>query len=253
MRLANKVCIITGAGMGIGRAAALIFAREGARVVVADLLPKEGNETVNMVKKAGGEAAFVQVDVTKAAEVERMARFATDTYGKIDVLYNNAAINLFREDRMIAELKEEVWDRVFDVNAKGTYLCCKYVIPELLKCGGGSIINTSSNAGVVALEFPAYGASKAAVILFTKVIARQYGNKNIRANALCPAFVDTGMLAAGRKAREEQPTAFPYQETLLRRPGRPDEIAYMALFLASDESSYVTGATILVDGGWTAV
>ncbi len=253
MRLKDKVCIITGAGSGIGRATSLLFAREGAKVVVADVSAKGGAETVDLVKKAGGDAAFVEVDVSKAAEVERMARFAVGAYKEVNVLFNNAGIAMQREDHMITELKEEVWDKIIDTNLKGVYLCCKYVIPELLRCGGGSIINTASTSGVVGYEAPSYCASKGGVIALTRAIAREYGSKNIRVNAICPGTTDTPLAAGTRAVRDEIPLEFPWQETLVRRTGKPEEIAYMALYLASNESAYVTGAAFLIDGGWTAV
>jgi NAD(P)-dependent dehydrogenase (short-subunit alcohol dehydrogenase family) len=253
MRLKNKVCIITGAGMGMGRAASLLFAREGAKVIVAELLAKEGQETVDLVNKAGGEATFVQVDVSIAAEVERMAKSVTQKYGKVNVLYNNAGIHLPKEDSMIVELTEEVWDKVIGVNLKGTYLCCKYVIPELIKCGGGSIINVSSIAGLVASESPAYCASKGGIIALTRAIAREYGSKNIRVNAICPGQVYTRMAIDGQEARAQRPAQFPYGPCLLGRAGEPEEIVYLSLYLASDESSFVTGAVLPIDGGLTAV
>jgi NAD(P)-dependent dehydrogenase (short-subunit alcohol dehydrogenase family) len=253
MRLKDKVCIITGGGMGMGRAACLLFAREGAKVIVADVLAKEGQETVDLVNKAGGEAAFVQVDISKAAEAERMAKSATQKYGKVNVLYNNAGIYLPKEDYMIVELAEEVWDKIIDVNLKGTYLCCKYVIPELIKCGGGSIINVSSISGLVATELPAYSASKGGIIALTRVIARECAGKNIRANVICPGQVDTPMAAAGREARAQRPPQLPYTQGLLGRTSQPEEIAYLSLYLASDESSYVTGAVFPIDVGLTAV
>ena len=253
MRLEDKVSIITGAGSGIGREAALLFAKEGAKVVVADIIAKDGEETVDLVKKAGGDAAFVQVDVTVAAEVENMARFAADTYGNFNILLNNAAINSPSEDSLITDLSEEVWEKIINTNLKSIVLCCKYVIPGLLESGGGSIMNVASNAGLVGLENPSYGASKGGVIALTRVIARQYGDKNIRVNAICPARIDTPQLARAMVNREKRPLLFPAQQNLLRRVGRPEEIAYMALYLAADESSFVTGAVLPIDGGYTAV
>ena len=259
MRLEDKVCIITGAGMGIGRAAALLFAREGAKVVVADILAKDGEETISMVRANGGDAAFVQVNVTKAPEVDRMVRFAVEKYGKVNVMYNNAGIVSAQDFRPLPEHPEEVWDRVIDVNLKGPYLCCKYVIPELEKCGGGSIINVSSIYGLVAGEVPAYCASKTGVIGLTRALARMYGHKDIRVNAICPGRAETGQAVMSRQMREVLSPAYPYQKPLLKRHAppeglaKPEEVAYFALFLASDESSFVTGAILPVDGGWTAV
>ncbi len=151
MRLDGKICVITGAGSGIGREAALLFAGEGASLVVADVMANAGEQTIDLVNKAGGTAVYTRVDVTKADEVEAMAAFAVDTYGKINVLFNNAGINNPSDDFLIADLSEEVWEEKISINLKGTYLCCKYVIPKLLQAGGGSIINNASNAGLVDL------------------------------------------------------------------------------------------------------
>ena len=253
MRLEDKVCIITGAGKGMGRAAALIFAREGAKGVVADVLVKEGEETVDLVKKAGGDAAFIQVDMTKTAEVEAMAKFAVDKYGRVNVLYNNAGIHIPSKDHMVTEVEEEIWDRVIAVNLKGVFLCCKYVIPEMIKSGGGSIINVASEVGLAGFEFPAYCSSKGGVIALTRSTAREYANKNIRVNAICPGAVDTDMFASAMKAREARAPEFPMVQRLLGRISKPEEIANVALFLASDEASFMTGAIVPVDGGLTSV
>ena len=253
MRLAGRACIITGAGSGIGRQMAILFAREGASIVVADVDAAGGEETANLVTRAGGTAAFISVDVTKANEVDAMAAFAVERYGGIHVLCNNAAINNPANDALITELSEEVWEAIIAVNLKSVYLCCKYTIPRMLENGNGSIINIASNAGLVGLENPSYGASKGGVIALTRVIARQFGQNNLRVNVICPARVDTPQLARARLNRKLRPQRFPVQENLLGRTARPEEIACMALYLASDESSYVTGAVLPIDGGYTTV
>ena len=253
MRLKDKVCVITGAGLGMGREASLLFAKEGGKIVVADINTDAGEETVAMIKADGGDAAFVPVDVSKAADVENMFKFAIEKYKQINVLYNNAGINISSKDRLIVELDEEVWDKVITVNLKGTYLCCKYGIPELIKAGGGSIINVGSAAGLVGVEFPAYSASKGGIIALTRAVAREYCNKNIRVNVICPGQVITGMYDEILKVRAAQPPEYPYQPIPLGRMGKPEEIVYLSLYLASDESSWVTGSVFSIDGGWVAV
>ena len=253
MRLKDKVCIITGAGQGMGREASLLFSKEGAKIVVADMNASAGEETVGMVKATGGDAAFVPVDVSKATEVENMVRFAIQQYGRVNVLYNNAGISISSKDRLIVDLAEEVWDKVIDVNLKGTYLCCKYGIPELIKCGGGSIINVGSAAGLVGVEFPAYSASKGGIIALTRSIAREYCNKNIRVNVICPGQTNTAVYDEILKVRAAQPPEYPYQPMPLGRMGKPEEIVHLSLYLASDESAWVTGSTFVIDGGWCAV
>ncbi|MFC1915368.1 SDR family NAD(P)-dependent oxidoreductase [Chloroflexota bacterium] len=252
MRLKDKVCVISGAGSGIGREASLLFAREGAKIVVSDIKTEAGEETVDMVKASGGDAAFVPADVSKAAEVEKMIRFAAEKYGKINVLYNNAGF-FSKKDRLIVELEEEIWDKAMTINLKGTYLCCKYGIPELIKSGGGAIINVGSAAALVGIEFPAYSATKGGIVSLTRTVARQYANKGIRANVICPGQTATAMYKETVEARQERGPEFPYQPILLGRMGKPEEIAHLALYLASDESAWVTGATFVIDGGWTAV
>ncbi len=249
MKLDDKVALITGAGSGIGRAAALLFAREGARVVVADSAPQGGRETLDMIKAAGGEAVFTEVDVSKAAQVEGMVKFAIDSCGKINVLYNNAAIGL-HGDILIDELPEETWDRIIDVNLKGHFLCCKYAIPQMIKAGGGSIINTTSTAALAASEMGAYAASKGGVLALTKSLAVQYARKMIRANVICPGAIRTPLLSQRRAITQRQ--QFTPTSPLIERVGQPEEVANMALFLASDDSSYITGALFVVDGGMTA-
>lgn len=251
MRLQDKVAIITGAGSGIGREAALIFAREGARVVVAEVNDQAGEATVAAIQGSGGDAFYVHTDVSKAASVENMVRTTEDRFGRLDVIFNNAGI--FPDaDASVVNTSEEVWDLVMNVNLKGVFLGCKYAIPALLRAGGGSIINVASFVALMGAATPqiAYTASKGGVLSMTREIAVEFARQNIRANALCPGPVDTPLLQAilsDPVKRQRRLVHIP--------PGRfaqAREIANAALFLASDESSYVNGATFVVDGGITA-
>jgi NAD(P)-dependent dehydrogenase (short-subunit alcohol dehydrogenase family) len=253
MKLSNKVAIITGAGSGIGRATALLFAREGARVVVADVVAAAGEETVAQIKNEGGAAIFAQADVSKAEQVARMVGLAVETYGRLDILFNNAGLTL---PARVTETSEEVWNLSLDVNLKGVMLGCKYAIPEMQKVGGGSIINTASMLGLVASPRQApYCAAKGGVVLLTKQLALDYARDNLRVNCICPSEVDTPM---HRKFIAESPDPEATKQRLLERiplnrVARPEEIAAAALFLASDDSSYVIGVALPVDGGLTAL
>ena len=251
MRLRDKVTLITGAGSGIGREAALIFAREGASVVVADVNDDGGRQTVVDVASAGGHAVFVHVDVSQAADVEAMVEAAEKTYGRLNVIFNNAGI-FPAGDGSVLDTDEETWDLVMRINLKGVFLGCKYAIPALLRAGGGSIINVASFVALMGAATPqiAYTASKGGVLSLTREIAVEFARRGIRANALCPGPVDTPLLAklfSDPARRERRLVHIP--------PGRlaqAREVANAALFLASDESSYVNGATFMVDGGITA-
>ena len=243
-QLQGQVAIITGAGMGIGREEALLFAREGAKVVVADINPEGGKETVNLIEKEGGEAVFVRVDVTNSEDVRRMVDFVIKKYGRIDVLFNNAGIELYGKYRL-EDTSEEDWDRVINVNLKGAFLCSKYVIPEMIRQGGGVIINNASVDGLYSFPSPnpSYCASKGGLVLLSKAMARNYARHNIRVNCICPGPVATSMT----KPTEDMLRMIP-----VRRIGKPEEIAKVVLFLASEESSFIVGSTIVVDGGQTA-
>ena len=245
-KLDGKVALITGAGSGIGRASALLFAKEGAKVAVADRVPKGGQETVAMIKKAKGEAIFVEADVSKAADVEKMIKKTVDTYGRIDILYNNAGISA-RTLAFTADLTEEDWDTVLDTNLKSAFLGSKYAIPIMIKQGGGVIINTASVQGLGGgpLVSP-YCAAKAGMILLSKTIAAEYAKQNIRINCVCPGMTRTGMMT------DEMISGLQMDFIPQGRPGEPEEIAQAALFLASDDAAYVTGACLVVDGGWSA-
>jgi NAD(P)-dependent dehydrogenase (short-subunit alcohol dehydrogenase family) len=247
-RLAGKVALITGAGSGIGRVAAIRFAAEGARVVVADFDERGGSATVEAVRAERGEAEFTRVDVSRAADVEAMIAFAEQRFGALHVLFNNAGI-FPDEDGSVLDTDEATFDRVIGVNLKGVFFGCKYGIPALLRAGGGSVINTASFVAVMgsATAQSAYTASKGGVLALTREIAVEFARRGIRANALCPGPVNTPLLQnllADPTARARRIVHLP-----MGRLAEAAEVANAALFLASDESSYVNGATFLVDGG----
>ncbi|MFQ3616926.1 MAG: glucose 1-dehydrogenase [Cyanobacteriota bacterium] len=251
MRLSNKVALITGAGSGIGRESAILFAKEGAQVAVCDVNPSTAAETVSLIKAAGGEAIAIQADVSKAADAKAMIETAEAAYGKLNVLFNNAGI-FHAADGSVLETEEDIWDLTIDINLKGVFLGCKYGIPALLRAGGGSIINTASFVALMgaATAQIAYTASKGGVLSMTREISVEFARQNIRANALCPGPVETPLLQellADPARRQRRLVHIP--------PGRfakATEMAQAALFLASDESSFVNGATFTVDGGITA-
>jgi NAD(P)-dependent dehydrogenase (short-subunit alcohol dehydrogenase family) len=247
-RLDGKVVVITGAGGGIGREAAMLFSEEGASVCVADVSAEQGEETAAACR----EAFFQAVDVADSASVEAMYAATTERYGGIDVLYNNAGI-MPEEDASVLDTAPEAWDRVLDVNAKGVFLCCHHGIPHLLGRGGGSVITVASFVALVgaATSQIAYTASKGAVLALSRELAVQFARQGVRVNALCPGPVETPMLM---RLFEDDPAAYERRRVHLPmgRLAKAREIALGALFLASDESSYVTGATFLVDGGLTA-
>ena len=246
MRLEGKVAIISGGARGMGAAEARIFAREGASVVIGDLLEEEALKVVAEIGDAGGKALFVKLDVTDESSWQSLVEAAVERFGKVDILVNNAAI---LRTQGLLETTEEIWDEVMDVNTKGTFLGTKSVIPEMRKAGGGSIINISSGAGITgSLRNTAYHASKGAVRIFTKSAAIQYAGENIRVNSVHPGPVDTDMLAFSSSA----PGARRPEDVPLGRYGRPEEVAYGVLYLASDESSFVTGSEVVIDGGRTA-
>ena len=248
MRLKDKVALITGGGSGIGKASCLLFAREGAKVVVVDLKKETAEATA---REIGENARAFGADVSKAKDAEAMVRFAEESFGKLDVVFNNAGI-FHGADDSVTNTAEDIWDLVIDINLKGVFLGCQFAIPALQRAGGGSIINTASFVAIVGAAAPqiAYTASKGGVLSMTREIAVEFARQNIRANALCPGPVETPLLAellSDPARRQRRLVHIP-----LGRFARAEEIANAALFLASDESSYVNGATFLVDGGITA-
>jgi NAD(P)-dependent dehydrogenase (short-subunit alcohol dehydrogenase family) len=249
-RLDGKVCVITGAGGGMGRDAAILFGEEGAEVCVADVSGEAAEETVRLCKY--GTAFAVEVDVADENAVRAMYEAAVDRFGGVDVLYNNAGISP-ADDGSILETDVEAWQRVQDVNTKGVYLCCKHGIPRLLERGGGSVINVASFVAILgaATSQISYTASKGAVLSMSRELAVEFGGRGVRVNALCPGPVETPLLM---RLFDETPGALERRlvHLPLGRLARAKEIAYGALFLASDESSYVNGSTFLVDGGLTA-
>ena len=248
MRLEGKVALITGGARGQGAAEARLFAREGARVVIADVLDPDGMAVAAEINELGGDATYVHLDVSTEADWQQAIESAVSAYGKLDVLVNNAAI--WRGGH-VTDTTGEQWDAIMDINAKGVFLGTKLAIPEMRKAGGGSIINISSVAGLVGSRTStAYSASKGAVRLFTKATAVQHGRENIRANSIHPGPIDTAMgdqVWPDADSREEA-----VDRTVLKRIGTPEDIANGALFLASDESSFMTGTELVIDGGMTA-
>ena len=248
MRLKDKVMVVTGGGSGIGQASALTCAREGARVVIMDIVDTGGHETEKALKDQGSEGFFVHADVTKAADWQRLTKAVTDRYGRLDVLFSNAGSNLAKP---VTELTEGEWDGLVDLNLKGVFLGAKHAIPLMLKAGGGSIINTASTFGLIGFpKMPAYCASKGGVIALTRQLALDYARQGIRVNCICPGptltpriqrYLDGGMARADEILKDVP----------MGRFGRPEEIAATVLFLASDEASFVTGAALVVDGGQT--
>jgi NAD(P)-dependent dehydrogenase (short-subunit alcohol dehydrogenase family) len=250
-RLAGKVALITGAGSGMGRAAAELFAGEGAKVVVTDVVDDAGNATVAAVRAAGGDAAYVRADVSRAADCEAMVQCATDTYGGLHVLYNNAGI-FPADDGGVLDTPESTWEKVMDINLKGVWLGCRAGIPAMIASGGGSIVNVASFVAIVgaATAQIAYTASKGGVLSMTREIAVEYARRGIRANALCPGPIQTPLLEEllsdpARRARR-------MVHIPMGRLGQAEELAKAALFLASDDASFMTGASLVVDGGITA-
>jgi NAD(P)-dependent dehydrogenase (short-subunit alcohol dehydrogenase family) len=257
MRLARKVALITGAGAGIGRATALLFAEEGAKVVVQDVKATAAEETVQLIMKAGGEAVAIGGDVAARVDAEAMVKKAVDTYGRLDVLFNNAGI--WRGGTLL-DVSEEDWDRTMDVNVKGIYLVSRYAVRQMMRQEGGAIINAASVAALRGSPMSAaYNASKGAVLLLTKCMALDFGRYGIRVNCTCPGVIETHMadeLLTYRSLGDDdrkQALLETYEERHASgRLGQPEEVAKVVLFLASDESSFVTGAAWPVDGGLSA-
>ncbi|MDP2736783.1 MAG: SDR family oxidoreductase [bacterium] len=248
MRLKNKVAIITGAGSGIGRGAALAFAREGAKVVVADWGEETGQETVEQIKKQNGEAMFVKVDVSNSSDVANLVKQCLAAYGQVDILFNNAGIVKMGA---LHETAEADWDQTININLKGIFLCSKAVIPQMLKQGKGKIVNTASIAGLVAFDqLGAYCASKGGIIALTREMAVEYAAKKINVNCIAPGVIKTAMT---KDMLNDPATVKSFAaSTPYPRLGEPEDIAMAAVYLASDESDFVTGDILVVDGGWIA-
>ncbi len=248
MRLKGKVAIVTGAGSGIGEATALTFAKEGARITVADVADSAGNDTVEQIRSAGGDAIYAHTDVTSADDIQGMVHLTTSNFGRLDVLFNNAGIAM---RLAVAELPEEDWDRCIDINLKGAYLGSKYAIPAMIANGGGSIINTASIYGIVGgPNRAAYVASKGGIVNLTRGMALDYADSNVRVNCICPGYTDTPII------QNIVQTPDKYQALVDQHPmgrlAKASDVAYGALYLASDESAFVTGIALPIDGGYTA-
>ncbi len=251
-RIAGKVALITGAASGIGKAAAELFAREGAKVAVVDIDERGADEVAQSIRASGGEAIFAHADVANARDVSQMVEVVVAAFGRIDILYNNAGIARLGS---VEEVTEEDWDLVIGVNLKGVFLCSKYAIPHMKAGGGGSIINAGSSVSFVGSPHSApYCASKGGLLLLTKQMALDYAAHNIRVNAICPGVVDTPFAAQIVSASPDPVQARRNSERArpLGRWGKPEEVARAALFLASDESSLATGSALVIDGGYTA-
>jgi len=249
MRLQDKVTIITGAGGGMGRVAAQMFAAEGARVVVAEFNEAAGAETVALVRAAGGEASYVKVDVSKESDAKAMVDHALATYGRLDCLYNNAGI-MPEADHSVTDTDVATWDAVMAVNVRGVYLGCKFAIPAMVAGGGGSIINIASFVAILGCSVPqdAYTASKGAVLALTRSLAVQFGPNGVRTNAICPGPVETPLLMDWL-VKDEAAKQLRLARNPTGRFGKPEEIVHMAVYLASDESRWTNGASLVVDGG----
>jgi NAD(P)-dependent dehydrogenase (short-subunit alcohol dehydrogenase family) len=248
MRLKGKTALITGGGSGIGRATAILFAREGAQVMVVGRRSTPLEETVAAIKAQGGEASWLAVDVSKSAEVQNLVEEVVKLYGKVDILFNNAA-TFSGLSKTIVEMSEEDWDATMAVNLRAVFLCSKYVIPHMIHGGGGTIVNCSSISGHVGQKGNSvYNAAKGGVELLTKCMALDFAGHKIRVNAVCPAWVE---IDYNRQQIKDM-----YDEVLrlhpIGRPGQPEDVASAVLYLASDESSWVTGSSLMVDGGYTA-
>lgn len=248
MRLQGKTAIVTGGTSGIGRESSIVFAREGAKVVVAGLNAEQGQEVVAQIAEKGGEAVFIQTDVTQEEQVIHLINETKRLYGKIDVLFNNAT---WYNVVPATELSLSDWHKTIDTTLTGSFLCCKYAIAEMMKDGGGSIINTSSVGGTVAFyAHPAYNAAKGGLNMLTKNLALDYGKYQIRANCISPGIIETPLTEMNLSDPQKQANLL--SRCFTGRIGKPEDIANAALFLASDESTFITGTNLFVDNGWTA-
>ncbi len=242
-KLEGKVALITGAGSGIGRATAMLFAKEGAGVVVADYRPEGGEETVQMIRDAGGRAESVATDVRQSADVQKAIQRTLDVFGQLDILHNNAGVMTVC---LLGEVTEEEWDNVLDTNLRGAFLGTRYALPVMLKQGGGVIINTASIMGFNAqANVSPYCVSKAAIIMLTKATSAEYARLGIRANCICPGFIKTPMTQPWEAAVD-------IEKSPPGKYGEPEDVANAALYLASEDARYVTGSALVVDGGYAA-
>jgi NAD(P)-dependent dehydrogenase (short-subunit alcohol dehydrogenase family) len=257
MKLKDKTAIITGAGSGMGRSTALLFASEGARVSVTDINEAAARETVAMIEALGGRACALGCDVSDSASVKHMVDATAKALGPATVLINNAGLTSGSPKKALCDISEEFFDRIIAVNLRGVWLGMKHAIPYMIEAGGGSIVNIGSIAALVVCNSAEYAASKAGVLSLTRVAAFDYGPNNIRVNTICPGATQTPMAASQQKSSSAvSPSRDPKRlgrMTVLGRFGLPEEIAKAALFLASEDSSYATGATFVIDGGWTII
>jgi NAD(P)-dependent dehydrogenase (short-subunit alcohol dehydrogenase family) len=251
MRLEGKVALITGGASGMGRVASALFAREGAKVVLTDVADDAGEAAATEIRQEGGEAAYVRADVSKEADAEAMVDAAVERFGGLHILYNNAGV-MPPEDGSVDALDEQIWDLTFAVNVKGVAFGCKYGVPALIASGGGSIVNVASFVAWMgaATSQTAYTSSKGAVLAMTREIAVEYARRGVRCNALCPGPVDTPLLM--KLLSDEAKRQRRFVHIPMGRLGQAEELAKAALFLASDDSSFMTGASLIVDGGITA-
>jgi NAD(P)-dependent dehydrogenase (short-subunit alcohol dehydrogenase family) len=249
--LTGKVALVTGGASGIGRATALTFAREGAKLIIADMNEDGGHQTVHMITENGGEAIFVKTDVTQATAVEALISTAVETYGRLDCAHNNAGISSGGQRAFTAEYPEERWHQVIAIDLTGVWLCMKYAIAQMLKQGGGAIVNTASVAGLLGLPYAsAYVASKHGVVGLTKTAALEYAKQGIRVNCVCPGYIATPMTAPGMQ--DPSRMALMLASEPVGRMGKPEEVAEAVVWLCSEAASFVTGHTMSVDGGYVA-